>query len=114
MLTDVALATDCVIALIQRHCGRPLFAVTKKGSAGDPGLGSFQKCLKNKEIVVGTTGAKVKNKINDLYTLTGYSGALIANGNFQRRPPHPRVSLQGSCQAACAAAVQVAADTLRR
>ena len=25
--------------------------------------------------------------LNDLYTLTGYSGALIANGNFQRRPP---------------------------
>jgi hypothetical protein len=28
--------------------------------------------LKNKEIVVGTTGAKVKNKINDLCTLAGY------------------------------------------
>jgi hypothetical protein len=41
----------------------------------------------------GTTGAKVKNKINDLCTLTGYSGALIENGNFQRRPPHPRVKL---------------------
>jgi integrase len=27
MLADVALATDCVIALIQQHCGRPLFAV---------------------------------------------------------------------------------------
>jgi hypothetical protein len=28
--------------------------------------------LKNKEIVVGTTEAKVKNKINDLCTLAGY------------------------------------------
>jgi hypothetical protein len=28
--------------------------------------------------------------------LTGYSGALIANGNFQQRPPHPRVEL--GCQ----------------
>jgi hypothetical protein len=46
--------------------------------------------------MVGTTGAKVKNKINDLCTLTGHSGALIANGNFQRRPPHPRVKL--GCQ----------------
>jgi hypothetical protein len=27
MLADVALPTDCVIALIQQHCGRPLFAV---------------------------------------------------------------------------------------
>jgi integrase len=27
MLADVALATDCVIALIQQHCRRPLFAV---------------------------------------------------------------------------------------
>jgi integrase len=27
MLADVALASDCVIALIQQHCGRPLFAV---------------------------------------------------------------------------------------
>jgi integrase len=27
MLADVALATDCVIALIQQHCGRRLFAV---------------------------------------------------------------------------------------
>ena len=27
MLTDVALATDCVIALIQQRCDRPLFAV---------------------------------------------------------------------------------------
>ena len=27
MLTDVALATDCVIALIQQHCARRLFAV---------------------------------------------------------------------------------------
>jgi hypothetical protein len=27
MLTDVALATDCVIALIQQRCARPLFAV---------------------------------------------------------------------------------------
>jgi hypothetical protein len=27
MLADVALATDCVIALTQQHCGRPLFAV---------------------------------------------------------------------------------------
>jgi hypothetical protein len=46
--------------------------------------------------MVGTTGAKVKNKINDLCALTGYPGALIANGNFQRRPPHPRVKL--GCQ----------------
>jgi len=46
--------------------------------------------------MVGTTGAKVKNKINDLCTLTGHSGALIANGNFQRRPPHPRVRV--GCQ----------------
>jgi hypothetical protein len=45
--------------------------------------------------MVGATGAKVTNKINDLCTLTGYSGALIANGNFQRRPPHPRVKLGG-------------------
>jgi hypothetical protein len=45
------------------------------------------------EGMVGATGAKVKNKINDLCTLTGYSGALIANGDFQRRPPHPRVKL---------------------
>jgi hypothetical protein len=44
----------------------------------------------------GTTGAKVNNKINDLCTLTGYSDALIANGNFRRRPPHPRVKL--GCQ----------------
>jgi hypothetical protein len=51
------------------------------------------KMLKDKEIMVGATGAKVKNKINDLCTLTSYSGALIANGNFQRRPPHPRVKL---------------------
>jgi hypothetical protein len=51
---------------------------------------------KNREFVVGTTGAKVKNKINDLCTITGYSGALIANGSFQRRPPHPRVKL--GCQ----------------
>lgn len=43
--------------------------------------------------MVGATGAKVTNKTNDLCTLTGYSGALIANGNFQRRPPHPRVKL---------------------
>jgi hypothetical protein len=27
MLADVALATDCVIALIQQHCRRPLLAV---------------------------------------------------------------------------------------
>ena len=27
MLAGVALATDCVIALIQQHCGRQLFAV---------------------------------------------------------------------------------------
>jgi hypothetical protein len=27
MLTVVALATDCVIALIQQRCDRPLFAV---------------------------------------------------------------------------------------
>ena len=27
MLTDVALATDCVMALIQQHCAKPLFAV---------------------------------------------------------------------------------------
>ena len=40
--------------------------------------------------VVGTTGAKAKNKINDLCTLTCYSGALIANWNFQRRPPRRR------------------------
>ena len=38
--------------------------------------------------MVGTTGAKAKNKINDLCILTGYLGALIANGNFQRRQPH--------------------------
>jgi hypothetical protein len=48
------------------------------------------------EWVVDTTGAKAKNKINDLCILTGYSGALIANGNFQRRPPHPSVRL--GCQ----------------
>ena len=46
--------------------------------------------------MVGATGAKIKNKINDLFTLTDYSGALIANGNFQRRPPHPRAKL--GCQ----------------
>jgi hypothetical protein len=45
--------------------------------------------------MVGATGAKVMNKTNDLRTLTGYSGALIANGYFQRRPPHPRVKLGG-------------------
>jgi hypothetical protein len=33
---------------------------------------SFQECLKNKEIVVGTTRAKVKNNINDLCALAGY------------------------------------------
>jgi hypothetical protein len=44
----------------------------------------------------GLGGGHDKNKINDLYTLTGYSGALIANGNFQRRPPHSRVKL--GCQ----------------
>jgi hypothetical protein len=38
----------------------------------------------------GTTGPKAKNKINDLCPLTGYSGALIANGNFQRRRPSAR------------------------
>jgi hypothetical protein len=38
--------------------------------------------------MVGTTGTEVKNKINELCALTGYSGALIANGNFQRRPHH--------------------------
>jgi hypothetical protein len=36
------------------------------------------------------TGAKVNNKINDLCTLTSYSGALIAKGKFQRRPPPPK------------------------
>jgi len=41
-----------------------------------------------KDWMVGTTGAKAQNKINDLYTLTGHSSALIANGNFQRRPPN--------------------------
>jgi hypothetical protein len=43
--------------------------------------------------VAGTKGAKVTNKINDLCTLTGYSGALIANGNFPAGPPHRRVEL---------------------
>jgi hypothetical protein len=43
--------------------------------------------------VAGTTGAKVKNTINDLRALTGYSGSLIANGNFEPRPPHPRAKL---------------------
>ena len=36
--------------------------------------------------IVGTTGAKTKNKINNLVPLTGCSGALILNGNFWRRP----------------------------
>jgi hypothetical protein len=30
MLADVALATDCVIALIRQHCGRPLFAFCRR------------------------------------------------------------------------------------
>ena len=44
--------------------------------------------------MVGTTGAKAKNKINDLCPLTGYSGALIANGNFQRCPPLDAILLE--------------------
>jgi hypothetical protein len=39
MLADVAQATDCVIALIQQHCARPLFAVDQEGSTGDRGQG---------------------------------------------------------------------------
>ena len=46
-------------------------------------------------VETGTTGAKVRNKINELMLIV-YSGALIANGNFQQRPPHPRVEL--GCQ----------------
>jgi hypothetical protein len=46
MLADVALATDCVIALIQQHCGRPLFAVDEEGYAGDRGEGYSRNTVK--------------------------------------------------------------------
>ena len=39
MLADVALATDCVIALIQQHCARPPFAVDEEGFERDRGEG---------------------------------------------------------------------------
>lgn len=39
MFANVALATDCVIALIQQHCGRRLFAVDEEGFAGNRGEG---------------------------------------------------------------------------
>jgi hypothetical protein len=39
MLADVALATDCMIALVQQHCGRRLFAVDEEGFARDRGAG---------------------------------------------------------------------------
>jgi hypothetical protein len=38
--------------------------------------------------MVGTTGAKAKSKINDLCTLTGHSGALIAQRNIRWCPDH--------------------------
>jgi hypothetical protein len=50
MLADVALATDCVIALIQQHCGRPLFAVDvtvdEEGFAGERGEGHSRNAEK--------------------------------------------------------------------
>lgn len=46
MLTDVALATDCVIALIQQYCSRQLFAVDEQGSAGDRGQDNSKKAEK--------------------------------------------------------------------
>ena len=49
-LSDVALATDCVIALIQEYCGRPLFAVdvllTKGKSAGNRHPRDTRNCQK--------------------------------------------------------------------
>jgi hypothetical protein len=48
MLADVTLATDCVIALIQQHCRRPLFAVDAGRSAADPGKGDSRTAEKTK------------------------------------------------------------------
>jgi hypothetical protein len=46
MLTDVALATDCVIALIQQHYAKPLFAVDEEGFAGDRRAGDSRNAEK--------------------------------------------------------------------
>jgi hypothetical protein len=48
MLAEVTLATDCVIALIQQHCRRPLFAVDAGRSAADPGKGDSRTAEKTK------------------------------------------------------------------
>src|SRR5690349_7271293 len=62
--------------LHQQHCGRPLFAVdvllTKKDLQA---IGARMIQKPNRGLVAGTTRAKSKNKINDLYSSTGYSGA---------------------------------------
>jgi hypothetical protein len=82
-----------IAARDERRPQRPKGPEIGRGNPGKNSLSELdEKYPLSRDWVVGTTGAKAKNKINDLCTLTGYSGALIANGNFQRRPPHPRVS----------------------
>jgi hypothetical protein len=59
VLADVALATDCVIALIQEHCDRPLFAIEpllNREELERIGARAFPKRGKNRELMVGATG----------------------------------------------------------
>jgi hypothetical protein len=58
--------------------------------------GCFRRKHRPLQPMVGTTGATVSNKINHLCPLTGHSGALIANGYFQRRAHYPGIGL--GCQ----------------
>jgi hypothetical protein len=53
ILADVALATDCVIALLQEHCSRPLFAVDvllTKAELEAIGARALPEVLKNQRV----------------------------------------------------------------